>query len=82
MRLPSSFPKTENMTTIIHDMPPAVIIGGAPWWNLRDILKANGYRPFFIRQGLLSLDGLRKFLTRSDKPQARGLLAQVAQRFP
>ena len=68
--------------TMIHDMPPAVIIGGAPWWDLRGVLKATGHRPFFIRQGLLSLEGLRKFLQRSDKPEASRLKKQLDQRYP
>jgi hypothetical protein len=70
------------MTTVVHDTPPPIIIGGAPWWDLRDILKATGHRPFFIRRCLLSLGGLRKFLKRSDKPEALGLLDRIDQRFP
>jgi hypothetical protein len=72
---------TSAANTIIHDMPQAVIIGGVPWWNLRDILRATGHRPFFIRQGLLSLDALRRFLKRSDKAEAPGLLAQIEARY-
>ena len=70
-----------NISTVGH-MPTAIIINGAPWFRLRDILKATDHRPFFIRQGLLSLEGLRKFLQRSDKPVAPRLLAQIDQRFP
>lgn len=69
------------MTSVMHDTPTPIIIGGAPWWDLRDILKATGHRPFFIRLGLLSLDGLRRFLQRSDKPQAPALLAQIESRY-
>jgi len=67
--------------TTIHDMPPAVIIGGAPWWDLRGVLKATGHRPYFIRETRLPLEGLRRFLQRSDKPRAPGLLAQVESRY-
>ncbi|MBA4178779.1 MAG: hypothetical protein C0505_19825 [Leptothrix sp. (in: Bacteria)] len=68
--------------TVIHDMPPAVIIGGAPWWELRGVLKATGHRPLFIRHTLLSLTGLRRFLQRSDKPEAPALLAELTERYP
>lgn len=70
------------MTTITHDMPAPVMLGGVPWFDLRDILKATGHQPFFIRETLLPLEGLRRFLKRSDKAQAPGLLAELAQRFP
>ena len=56
---------------------PAVIIGGEPWWNLRDVLKATGHRPSFIRQGLLSVEAVRRFMQRSDKSEASALLAQI-----
>ena len=55
----------------------AVIIDGAPWFHLRDILKATDHRPFFIRNSLLPMAGLRNFLEGSDKPRARKLLAQI-----
>lgn len=70
------------MTSTIGHMPKAIIINGAPWFRLREILKATDHRPFFIRQGLLSLEGLKKFLQRSDKPEAPKLLAQIGQHFP
>jgi hypothetical protein len=75
--------KEKNMSTTatICATPPAIIIGGSPWFELRDILKATGHRPFFIRRSLLSLAGLRKFLHRSDKPQAPELLAQIDRRY-
>lgn len=38
---------------------------------------ATDHRPYFIRHSLLSLDGLRKFLDRSDKPLARVLLTRI-----
>ena len=56
---------------------PAVIIDGAPWFHLRDILKATEHRPFFIRNSLLPMEGLRNFLKNSDKPRARKLLARI-----
>ena len=55
----------------------AVIIDGAPWFHLRDILKATDHRPFFIRNSLLPMEGLRNFLKGSDKPQARKLLVRI-----
>lgn len=56
---------------------PAVIIDGAPWFHLRDILKATDHRPFFIRNSLLPMEGLRNFLASSDKPLARRMLAGI-----
>lgn len=58
-----------------------VIIDGAPWFHLRDILKATDHRPFFIRNSLLPLEGLRKFLKNSDKPLAWGLLTRIDDAF-
>lgn len=58
-----------------------VMIDGAPWFHLRDILKATEHRPFFIRNSLLPLDGLRKFLHRSDKPRAQALLTRINALF-
>ena len=55
----------------------AVIIDGAPWFHLRDILKATEHRPFFIRRSMMPLAGVRKFLQDSDKPLAPSLLNQI-----
>jgi len=53
------------------------MVEGAPWFHLRDILRATDHRPFFIRNGLLPLEGLHKFLQDPEKPRAPGLLKLV-----
>ena len=60
---------------------PAVIIDGAPWFQLRDILKATEHRPYFIRNSMLPLAGVRKFLQDSDKPLAPRLLNQIEAEY-
>ena len=60
---------------------PAVIIDGAPWFHLRDILKATDHRPYFIRRSMMPLAGVRKFLQDSDKPLARGLLSRIEAQY-
>ena len=54
-----------------------VTIEGQPMIPLRALLKATGHRPYFIRGGLLTVDGVRRFLQRSDKPMAPELLKQI-----
>ncbi len=62
------------------DFPPWVVMrNGAPMFPLRDLLKATGHRPFFIRGGLFTLDRVRWFLNRSDKPLAPVLLRQIEE---
>lgn len=58
-----------------------VMVDGAPWFHLRDVLRATEHRPYFIRNSLLPLDGLRKFLQDSDKPRAPDLLKRVNEQF-
>jgi hypothetical protein len=53
------------------------MVNGAPMVALRDILRATGHRPFFIRKGLLPLASVQRFLRRSDKPLAPVLLGRI-----
>lgn len=52
-------------------------INGEPMFPLRDLLKATGHRPFFIRGSPLPLASVRRFLHRSDKPIAPALLERI-----
>jgi hypothetical protein len=76
--------KEKNMRalTIHHNKLQAVTIGGAPWFGLRNILRATRSWPILFRRRLLALAGLRKFLQTSDKPQACASLARVNLRYP
>ena len=54
-----------------------VMVDGEPRFHLRDLLVATDHRPFFIRNSLLPLESVRKFLACSDKPQASPLLESL-----
>ena len=77
-----SFPDLDQTHMKTVSLPlPAVIIDGAPWFHLRDILKATEHRPYFIRRSMMPLAGVRKFLQDSDKPLARGLLSRIEAQY-